>query len=303
MMIRHFFRHVTTSVKSLFRNGWLTLAGLTSVGFALFTLAALSMTVLTADKLVNEAVNNLSISVFLTDGSQDFQETLTKDGKTSQNPDYHKVYDQIKALEGVDKITFKSKDDYLKESGLELMEGDSNPLQDAYLVSVKEANQMTLLADEIEGISGVAKTSFGQLETERLQVVTANVRLWGSVVILVFVLVAIFLIANTIRLTIFARQSEIEIMRLVGATNAYIRGPFFFEGAWIGLLGSLVPAALIYLGYHWVYQSWNPGLVRDGLSLYEVNHLALPVIVAMLVLGILVGSLGSVLSMKRFLKI
>ena len=104
-------------------------------------------------------------------------------------------------------------------------------------------------------------------------------------------------------MTIFSRRRDIEIMRLVGAKNSYIRGPFFFEGAWIGLLGAILPAALVSYLYVIAYNYLMEGLVQQNLSLYQPD-LAIPVgVAAMVATGIVIGSLGSVLSMRRFLKI
>ena len=114
---------------------------------------------------------------------------------------------------------------------------------------------------------------------------------------------AILLISNTIRITIISRSREIQIMRLVGAKNSYIRGPFLLEGAWVGLLGAIAPSALIYFLYQIAYQSVAPSLATQNLSLIPMN-IFIPIMVGSLFLvGIVIGSLGSMISMSRFLKI
>ena len=111
------------------------------------------------------------------------------------------------------------------------------------------------------------------------------------------------LISNTIRITIISRSREIKIMRLVGAKNGYIRAPFLFEGAWIGLLGALVPSALVFYVYNVVYTSMNNNLADQNLYLYS-PHVLVPIMVGGLFgLGILIGAIGSSISMRRFLKI
>ena len=100
-----------------------------------------------------------------------------------------------------------------------------------------------------------------------------------------------------------SRSREIQIMRLVGAKNGYIRGPFLLEGAFIGLLGAALPSALVYLIYNRVFQSVNPSLVGQNLSLITPNTF-IPLMIGLLFLiGICIGSLGSGISMRRFLKI
>ena len=115
--------------------------------------------------------------------------------------------------------------------------------------------------------------------------------------------VAVFLISNTIRITILSRQKEIQIMRLVGAKNSFIRLPFFLEGAWIGLIGAIVPVIIMTLGYHQVYNMFNPQLLRSNYSLIRPEDFIWKVNLLMIATGMIIGSLGSVISMRRFLKI
>ena len=114
---------------------------------------------------------------------------------------------------------------------------------------------------------------------------------------------AILLISNTIRITIISRSREIQIMRLVGAKNSYIRGPFLLEGAWVGLLGAIVPSALIYFLYQIAYQSVAQSLATQNLSLIPMNIFVPIMIGSLFLVGIVIGSLGSMISMSRFLKI
>ena len=116
-------------------------------------------------------------------------------------------------------------------------------------------------------------------------------------------MVAIFLISNTIRITILSRRNEIQIMRLVGAKNGYIRTPFFFEGAWVGLIGAIIPAVVVGYLYIFAFEQFNPNLAAQNLSLYEPSPFIFYLIGAMFIVGILIGALGSILSMRRFLKI
>ena len=112
-----------------------------------------------------------------------------------------------------------------------------------------------------------------------------------------------FLISNTIRITIISRSREIQIMRLVGAKNGYIRGPFLLEGAFIGLFGAAIPSVLVFFVYNMVYQSVNKSLIGQNLSMITPD-IFIPLMIALLfVIGIFIGSIGSGISMRRFLKI
>jgi len=156
---------------------------------------------------------------------------------------------------------------------------------------------------EAKKIEGVSEVQDGGANTERLFKLASFIRVWGLVIAGLLIFIAVFLISNTIRITIISRSREIQIMRLVGAKNGYIRGPFLLEGAFIGLLGAALPSVLVYFIYNRVFQSVNPSLVGQNLSLITPDTF-IPLMIGLLFLiGICIGSLGSGISMRRFLKI
>ncbi|HEM6116290.1 TPA: ABC transporter permease [Streptococcus suis] len=310
-MIRNFFRHLWTSIKSLKRNGWMTFAAMSTVSITLILVGLFAGVLLNTEKLASGIEDNIQVNVFLNVDSTDAQETVKdSSGKTIVNKDYHKIYDQLKDIEGVKAIDYSSKDEQLEDlkakmgdSFSEVFDDDANPLYDVYYVKTKSPEDVKKVARAAEQLGGIDSVEYGGADTDRIFNLAKMVRIWGLVGTAILILVAIFLISNTIRVTIFSRSRDIEIMRLVGAKNSYIRGPFFFEGAWIGLLGSILPAALSSYLYIIAYNYLMKGLVQQNLSLYKPD-LAIPVgVVAMVAIGIIIGSLGSVLSMRRFLKI
>ena len=143
----------------------------------------------------------------------------------------------------------------------------------------------------------------GGANTERLFQLASFIRVWGLVIAGLLIFIAVFLISNTIRITIISRSREIQIMRLVGAKNGYIRGPFLLEGAFIGLLGATAPSVLVFIVYRMVYQSVNKSLVGQNLSMIAPEVFTPLMIALLFVIGIFIGSLGSGISMRRFLKI
>ena len=309
-MIRHFFRHLWESIKSLKRNIWMTIASVSSVAITLTLVGIFAAVLLNIEKIAQGIENNIQISVYLDVNSADNSETKTNEvGETVQNDAYHQVYDQINALSGVKSVTFSSKDDQLaklKETygdDWAMFDGDSNPLQDVYVVGGTSASKVKKVANEISKIEGVESVNYGGSNSDQLFKISKFIRTWGVAGTVLLVVVAIFLISNTIRMTIMSRHRDIEIMRLVGAKNSYIRGPFFFEGAWVGLLGAIVPSIIIYFGYKAVYASVNPQFEVQGLTLYPADTFLPMIIGGMFVVGILIGSLGSVISMRRYLKI
>ena len=308
-MIRRFFRHLIESLKSLKRNGWMTVAAVSSVTITLSLVAIFASVILNTAKLASDISNNVRIVVYMRKDIADNSKTIVKEGQTVKNNDYHKIYDALTSMDHVSKVTYSSKEEQYEKltetmgSEWKVFEGDSNPLYDAYIVDTTEHKYVDSVAAEAKKLEGVSEVQDGGANTQKIFALSDFIRVWGLVGAGLLIFIAVFLISNTIRITIISRSREIQIMRLVGAKNSYIRGPFLFEGAWIGLLGSVLPVVLVYFGYNMAYQTMNKNLVAQNLSMIE-PHLFVPAMIgAVSVLGIFIGSLGSSISMRRFLKI
>ena len=309
-MIRNFFRHLWESIKSLKRNVWMTIASVSSVTITLTLVGVFAAVLLNVERIATGIENNIQINVYLDVDSTDSSETTTNEaGETVANDSYHQVYDQISKVSGVESVTYSSKDEQLEKlqqtygDDWSLFDGDSNPLQDIYIVEADSPSDVKKVAKKIANIEGVESVDYGGSNSDQLFSIAKFIRTWGFAGTILLVVVAIFLISNTIRMTIMSRQRDIEIMRLVGAKNSYIRGPFFFEGAWVGLLGAIVPSIITYFAYKTVYSSVNPQFEVQGLSLYPIDTFLPLVIGGMFLVGIIIGALGSVISMRRYLKI
>ena len=307
-MIRRFFRHLIESLKSLKRNGWMTVAAVSSVTITLSSVSTFASVILNTAKLASDISNNVRIVVYMRKDIADNSKTIVKEGQTVKNNDYHKIYDALTSMDHVSKVTYSSKEEQYEKltetmgSEWKVFEGDSNPLYDAYIVDTTEHKYVDSVAAEAKKLEGVSEVQDGGANTQKLFALSDFIRVWGLVGAGLLIFIAVFLISNTIRITIISRSREIQIMRLVGAKNSYIRGPFLFEGAWIGLLGSVLPVVLVYFGYNMAYQTMNKNLVAQNLSMIE-PHLFVPAMIgAVSVLGIFIGSLGSSISMRRFLK-
>ncbi|HFU3729777.1 TPA: permease-like cell division protein FtsX [Streptococcus suis] len=309
-MIRRFFRHFIESLKSLKRNGWMTVAAISSVTITLAMVGLFASVILNTAKLASDLEHNVRINVYLRANSTDQVETIVNEaGETVANPDFQKVYNQITALPNVQTVTYSSKDEQLKKltdtlgETWNLFQGDANPLYDAYIIDTTDPQYVKSVAAEVAKIDGVTEVRDGEVETERIFKLASMVRTWGLAATGLLLFTAIFLISNTIRITIISRSREIQIMRLVGAKNSYIRGPFLWEGAWVGLLGAILPSALVYFLYQMFYNSVNASLASQDLSLISMDIFIPSMVGALFVIGILIGSLGSVISMNRYLKI
>ncbi len=293
-MIRNFFRHLLESIKSLKRNSWMTLASVSAVTVTLVLVGIFLAVIMNVSKLAEDIEKDVNVSVFVNIGTE--QEALDQ------------VKNELQKIDHVEKVTFSSKDEQLKKiqdamgSAWQLFEEDSNPLYDVYIVSATEPQYTKSIQKEASKLADVYKADYGGLSSEKIFSISNAVQTWGLVGSALLILVAIFLISNTIRVTILSRQREIQIMRLVGARNSFIRGPFFFEGAWIGILGSVVPILLMTFGYTQVYLQLNPELLRSNYSLIPPDSFLWQINLLMLGIGVVIGALGSVISMRRFLK-
>lgn len=294
MKIRTMWRHIRDAVKSLFRNGWSTFGAISAVSMVLLLVGIFVSLLFNMNKIATDVEQDVNVRVYI-DLAAD--ETKTAELKAA-----------IEALDTVDTVKFRSKDEELEDitksvaQEFELFKNDSNPLRDAFDVSTKNPKQTKEVANVIEKMDYVARVNYGGARADTLFKVISTARNVGIGVISVLLIIALFLISNTIRATIHARRTEIEIMQLVGATKAYIRWPFFLEGGLIGLIGSIVPIALLWALYVWIYKGGSDFFAGSTFSLLAPNPFLYRLSWAMTGVGILIGSFGSIFSMRRFLK-
>ena len=308
-MISRFFRHLFESIKSLKRNGWMTVAAVSSVTITLTLVALFASVILNTAKLATDIENNVRVVVYIRKDVADNSETIEKEGQTVTNNDYHKVYNALRNISSVKSVIFSSKEEQYEKltetmgDNWKIFDGDANPLYDAYIVDTNEPSDVKTVTEEAKKIDGVSEVQDGGANTERLFQLASFIRVWGLVIAGLLIFIAVFLISNTIRITIISRSREIQIMRLVGAKNSYIRGPFLLEGDFIGLLGATIPSALVFVVYQMVYNSVNQSLIGQNLSMISPDIFTPLMIALLFVIGIFIGSIGSGISMRRFLKV
>ncbi|RZI48359.1 permease-like cell division protein FtsX [Lactococcus kimchii] len=311
-MIRNFFKHIGESLKNLKRNGWMTVAAVSSVMITLVLVGLFLSLIMNTTKLAKDIEGNVRVVAYmkLDVHDQDKEIQDPKDAhKMIANPNHLKVYEAINKVPNVEKVTFSSKQAQLNQltkslgKAWELFKGDANPLYDAYIVEADSPKHIKQVTAAVKKIPGVGSATYGGANTNRIFSIARVVRTWGFAAAGLLLFVAIFLISNTIRITIMSRQREIQIMRLVGAKNGYIRWPFFLEGAWVGLLGAVLPSLLIAWLYRIAFISFTPSLQSQNLSMYAPDQFIPQMIGIMVVIGVLIGSFGALLSMRRFLKV
>lgn len=291
-------RHMREGTKSLFRNSWMTVASVSAVAITLLILGVFLALAFNVNHILKSVESDVEIKVFL-DVAPDRQEVKKQ------------VEDELKQLDGVAEITFITKEEGLKNfktkfgenaSLLESLEKE-NPLPDSFVVKAKTPQQTEDLAKKIKAIKNVKKVNTGGDTTQKLFALTSLIRNIGIVFVVGLGFTALFLISNTIKLTIMARQREIEIMKLVGATNGFIRWPFFIEGTLIGVMGALLPILAILFGYSYLLRFIQVNVSFYFLDLLPLYPLVLEVAMILIGIGLFIGIWGSMISVRRFLRI
>ncbi|MCL2337847.1 MAG: permease-like cell division protein FtsX [Firmicutes bacterium] len=290
--LKYYLREAWTS---LLRNSWLSVASMGTIIISLLILGSSLLLMLNVSYLTSTVESSLEITVFLNDGLQQDQ--------------MNRLEEEIKFIPGVTSVQFVSRTQALEElrSGFgeraDILSGldKDNPLPDSFRVKTREAEQVPAAAQQLSAISGVEQVRYGQGVVEKLLALTHWVRLWGSITIILLALAAIFLISTSIRMSLYARRREIAIMKMLGATNFFVRMPFMLEGMLLGLVGALVAALVINFGYLSLLSKVIVTLpfiqmITDPVILYRVLG-------GMLGLGFIIGALGSAISLHRFLRV
>lgn len=218
---------------------------------------------------------------------------------------------KILAIPGVEAVEFSNKDDELNhfiesygEEGkiFEMYRGEKNPLRNAFIIDVAEGNIIDQVSTKIEALNGIESVNYGGLNALKLIEILNSVRDSGLILVSVLGILAIFLITNTIKMSIHSRMSEIQIMRTIGATNGFIRSPFMVEGMLIGIFGAILPIIITIFGYRYIYDSMNGVLLTSIFVLRPTFPFVYQLSYLLVMLGMIVGLLGSFISVSRYLR-
>ncbi|MCD7035962.1 permease-like cell division protein FtsX [Metabacillus sp. GX 13764] len=296
-MINTLGRHLRESLKSLGRNAWMTLASVSAVTMTLILVGTFLVIMLNLNNFANNVEGDVSIKVLV-------DVTASKDEQAKLQQDIEKV-------PGVQQVEFSSKkqelDNLIASMGEEgkswKLFKQNNPLNDAFNVKAEDPRQTPEVAQKLQNLDNAYKVNYQKDEVKKLFSNLSIARNIGIGLIIGLILTAMFLISNTIKITIFARRKEIEIMKLVGATNSFIRWPFFLEGLILGVLGSLVPIALIVSIYNALYTWALPKLQGSYVQLLPFSPFVYQISGLLLLIGGLIGVWGSLMSVRKFLKV
>lgn len=289
---------VREGFRSLKRNRTMSAAAITSVIASLLVIGIFFIIMLNIDYAATELESQIEMMVYLNPG---LSENIISSMK-----------DEVKSVDGVKSVEFVSKDVALKDLAekwgdnsylLEGLEGD-NPLPDSFLITLTDPGKASSVAMTVASISNIEKVVYGKEELAKILKATYVVRMSSVIIIMILLFISIFIISNTIKLTVYARRREIGIMKYVGATDWFVRGPFIIEGIMLGILGSLIASGLLGAGY-----LYSVRLVEDqmigfmSLSLMPVGKVMSSLIVLLLIVGVVIGAIGSFISVRKFIKV
>ena len=292
--------NIKESFKGVFRNFSLSLASISCITITLILVGFSILLSCNVNNFTNEIEKDMTIVVFL---DRNVTET-----------EIESIGVRLKSLPNVKEggVTFNSKEsvktDMQKESEVfnSIMSEytkETNPLQDTYLVKVDDINKIGNTADKIKKIDNVALVKYGEGSVEELVKIFNTVKKISYGIVIALILVTAFLISNTIKITIQSRKREIEIRRLVGASNSFIRQPFFFEGIILGVFGSIIPIIICCYGYKYLYDRLGGQLFTAIIKLATPASIVYKVMGVIVVVAVVVGAFGSFRAVRKYLKV
>lgn len=291
-------RSIRDSFKSVFRNFSLSLASISCITITLIVVSIAIILSFNVNNFASLVEKDVSIVTFL-------DTDITEEERIQ-------VEEEINLLDNVESYSFKGKMEITQEmmdssdvfkSIMGEWSEEESPIQDTFIVKVSDINNIKKTADAIKEFEHVSLVKYGEGMVEQLVVVFDVVKKISIGMVIALIIVTAFLIANTIKITIFSRKREIEIMRLVGASNTNIKIPFIIEGLLLGILGSIIPIILTTYGYSALYSNFDGQLFSPFIKLIEPQPFIFQISGVLIIIGMLVGMFGSWRAVRKYLKI
>lgn len=297
-LFRMLGRSIRDSIKSVIRNFSLSLASISCITITLIIVAIAIMASFNVENFTKEIEKDLTIVVFLDNDAND--------------TDIKEIRQEIEKNKNIEKIDFKSKTEVKEQMQNEsevfktVLDGwdeNESPLKDTFQLKVKNIEHIKSTANSIKKIERVAVVRYGEGMVDKMITAFTSIEKVTYGVVIALVIVTIFLIINTIKLTISARKREISIMRLVGASNFTIKTPFIIEGMILGLIGSIVPVIFATYGYLAFYKHFDGYLFSELIKLIKPEPFIYQTAGIVVIIGILVGMVGSASAVRKYLKV
>lgn len=300
MWIRSFRRFVAEALSGMFKNGLMTVASVIVVTSCLFIFGVFMVVTLNINHIGEQLANSCQIQVFIT--------REAKYGGMIQG-----MSDQIKKLDHLESITFETGEKTFADFKKGLSESEKmsfaglpkDVISDSFKITLDDINYIDEMVEELKTIKGVESVENRQDVVNLVNELTKLIRDVSFWIVIVFMLISIFIISNTVKLTVHNRRREINIMKYVGATDSYIRWPFVIEGVFVGLISAIIAFVVTQSCYMGLVNAMNSSISSvsmtiDILSFKDIWHI---IAGAYLVLGSVIGAIGSALSIRRYLKV
>ena len=297
-LFRMLGRSIRDAVKSVIRNFSLSLASISCITITLIIVAIALIASYNVQNFTKEIEQDMTIVVFLD------SETTAEDVKDIEK--------ELNSIKNVDKYTYQTKQEIKEkmqqesevfDTVLNNWSDEESPLKDTFQVKVKDVSKIKTTASKIERLDKVSVVRYGEGMVDKMVSAFSSVEKVTYGIVIALVLVTVFLIINTIKLTISARRREIGIMRLVGASNFTIKTPFIIEGMILGLFGSIVPVIITTYGYLAFYRHFDGYLYSKLIELIKPEPFIYQISLIVIGIGIVVGMIGSASAVKKYLKI
>lgn len=296
-MFRIIWRSIKDAFKSVFRNFSLSMASISCTAVTLILVAIAILVTYNVNSITTDIEEVLTIVTFV-------------DASATQEDIDNLTY-QINSMPNVDakKTEFNSKDRLKEELSKDedmkkvLDTLEENPLQSSFVISVKDVKKITKTAEDIKKLDKITTVRYGETLVNKVINMFDIVRNSCVIAVIALIIVTAFLIANTIKITIFSRRQEINIMRLVGTSNLVIKMPFLIEGLVLGIIGSILPILLTIYGYMFLFDYVGGSLFTNLVVLVEPKLIVYQTSIVLLIVGGVVGMFGSLRAVKRYLKI
>jgi len=297
IFFRRFFRHLREGFIGVKRHFGMAFSASTAVTITLLLVGVFGVFAINMAFLTQEIEQSISLTALI-------------DYDVSDPSRITNMKKEIEAMEEVDRVVYRTKDeefDFYNQEYPEMVEfsenyRSENPFHDAFLIYVIDGMNMENVKNSVAKMSGIDSVQDGGNNTYTLINILHTVRTAGGILVLSLVALAVYLIYNTIKITIATRKDEIWIMRNVGAKNSYIRAPFLVEGVIIAIIGSILPIGLIVYGYYELY-TMTGGVLAGVITLIPVIPFIIYVAAGLLAIGIFVGFMGSYISVCKYLRL
>lgn len=297
--IRTIKRYVRDSLRSVIRNFSLSLASISCIAITLIVVSFSLVISYNVENFTEQIRKDVTMVIFL--------------DSDATKQDVNRIERDIRNTGNVEKLTFKSKQESAKETAntnevfstiISEWTDETNPLLDSFELKLKDVEVIKDTAEKIKKMDKVNTVSYGEDMVNQLITIFDVVKKVSVIAVLALIVVTAFLIANTIKLAIYARKREIEIMRLVGASNISIKIPFVIEGLFLGLIGSIIPIIITIYGYTSLYNFFDGKFFNSALAkLIAPSPFVYLSSLLLMIIGILVGMFGSWQAVRKYLKI